>query len=523
MSPLHPSHSRPSSSLSTLSSEDVTEVLQPPVQYQTCNTHTYWRQGVQSSYSEYSPCSQTPRLSPRVSHYSQSPTLTPAQGSHFINDIKKEPEEDVKSWETLSSDSNTVRSPLYSVQGLYEEPTTSKISYDRLHEAFGDVVRVKVENTEGESIQELIQRYVHKKLRQQRRFSTKFQEYITDIDAGPKDLEVAEFFPPTKKRKSVIVRAGDTNTKSELPQDCNEDSAGTMETFSRDGGGGPSTTGNLTDIDTSIGDIIGNIMDAGDLLLNVDINPMNGLYSVEEGRQLTHITDIFTDEWSQINFGPNIVAEYIHFCEYKPEIPPPFWKTVNLTIRERCLAFISCLEELDQVSSQDQVKLFTRNLDSVEMLAYVFSFNRGSAEAELEFLFGTEDMDMWKARPDNVTAVNLSSMVSFMPISEEEKFDLYTNFMKCLMATLKDKSVYVLMLLITVFDGGAEGSAASRLRKNFQTMLSRYLLEKCKASFDEDIMKVYEVMAILPELAKPFRRIKYVSEILKSNSQTFKL
>merc|ERR1719430_911702 len=111
---------------------------------------------------------------------------------------------------------------------------------------------------------------------------------------------------------------------------------------------------------------------------------MTGLYSVEENRQLIHITDIFREEWSHFNFGPNIMAQYIHFCEYKPEIPPPFFKTVNLTIRERCLAFISCLEELEQVSYQEQILLFKRNLDNVEMLAYAFAFNCGSVEAEIQ-------------------------------------------------------------------------------------------------------------------------------------------
>ena len=59
-------------------------------------------------------------------------------------------------------------------------------------------------------------------------------------------------------------------------------------------------------------------------------------YCEEEGRQLQQISAIFTEEWHQLNFGSNIVAEYIHFCEYKPEIAPAFFKTVNLTIRWAC-------------------------------------------------------------------------------------------------------------------------------------------------------------------------------------------
>ena len=46
-----------------------------------------------------------------------------------------------------------------------------------------------------------------------------------------------------------------------------------------------------------------------------------------------HITDIFLEEWRRLDLGANIVAEYIHFCQYKPEFPPAFFKSVNLVIR----------------------------------------------------------------------------------------------------------------------------------------------------------------------------------------------
>ena len=70
----------------------------------------------------------------------------------------------------------------------------------------------------------------------------------------------------------------------------------------------------------------------------------------------------------------------------------------SLFLRERCLAFISCLDELEQVSSQDQIFLFKRNLDNVEMLAYVFWFNRGAVDAETKFIFGSGDMEEWQVR-----------------------------------------------------------------------------------------------------------------------------
>ena len=53
----------------------------------------------------------------------------------------------------------------------------------------------------------------------------------------------------------------------------------------------------------------------------------------DESKHLQKITDIFCEEWQLLNFGPTIMSEYIHFCEYKQEFPPAFFKSVNLTIR----------------------------------------------------------------------------------------------------------------------------------------------------------------------------------------------
>ena len=66
-------------------------------------------------------------------------------------------------------------------------------------------------------------------------------------------------------------------------------------------------------------------------------------YCNDESRKLQHIAEIFTEEWRQLDLGVNIVAEYIHFCKYKPEFPPAFFKSVNLVIRSLILQVIPLL------------------------------------------------------------------------------------------------------------------------------------------------------------------------------------
>ena len=39
------------------------------------------------------------------------------------------------------------------------------------------------------------------------------------------------------------------------------------------------------------------------------------------------------DKWSKINFGEQVISEYVQFCESKKEFQPAFWHVVNLNLR----------------------------------------------------------------------------------------------------------------------------------------------------------------------------------------------
>ena len=41
----------------------------------------------------------------------------------------------------------------------------------------------------------------------------------------------------------------------------------------------------------------------------------------------------FEDKWSKINFGEQVISEYVQFCESKKEFQPAFWHVVNLNLR----------------------------------------------------------------------------------------------------------------------------------------------------------------------------------------------
>ena len=164
----------------------------------------------------------------------------------------------MKAWESLVAEKTGVayhHNPL----SPYEKPTTSKISYDRLHEAFGDVIRVKVEDRAGANIHEMMERYVHKKLHQPRRFSSKCNDYNVEFDNRELELQNIAMPPPVKKRKSVIVRAGGGGKNDSGKESNNEE--GVVD---------------LPDIDSSIEDMLASIGEPEDILLTTGLYPMLG-------------------------------------------------------------------------------------------------------------------------------------------------------------------------------------------------------------------------------------------------------
>ena len=48
---------------------------------------------------------------------------------------------------------------------------------------------------------------------------------------------------------------------------------------------------------------------------------------------LDHMRGKFEYKWRTINFGEEVISEYIQFCEHKKQFQPAFWHVVNLNLR----------------------------------------------------------------------------------------------------------------------------------------------------------------------------------------------
>ena len=127
----------------------------------------------------------------------------------------------------------------------------------------------------------MMERYVHKKLHQPRRFSSKCTNYGVEFDNKEFEMPNIATMPPVKKRKSVIVRAGGAKESNNDNEGGNND---------------------LPDIDSSIEDMLASIGEPEDILLTTGLYPILGYFNII-------ISHLFSVEGSLLkNFMPNSFA-----------------------------------------------------------------------------------------------------------------------------------------------------------------------------------------------------------------------
>ena len=101
-------------------------------------------------------------------------------------------------------------------------------------------------------------------------------------------------------------------------------------------------------------------------------------------------------------------------------------------------------------------------------------------------------------------------MIQFMPWLEETKLELYTELMHVEVPIFKDKTVIILMILITVFDQESD-KRVKRMQNQFLTILKGYLKENTKNSVDFDIQNVMRCISALPKFYNIFKETRKIT------------
>ena len=99
--------------------------------------------------------------------------------------------------------------------------------------------------------------------------------------------------------------------------------------------------------------------------------------------------------------------------------------------------------------------------------------------------------------------MSITMMIQFMPLLEETKLEMYTELMLVAMPIFKDKTVLILMVLITIFDLECNESV-KRLRNGYLAMLRRYLMENTKNDVEFDMQSILKCIRALPKIYKIF-------------------
>ena len=95
-------------------------------------------------------------------------------------------------------------------------------------------------------------------------------------------------------------------------------------------------------------------------------------------------------------------------------------------------------------------------------------------------------------------------VMQFMPIPEETKFGMYTLLAESSMPIFKDRTIFILMILLTVFDLESE-QTVTKIRNRFLSILRQYLVENTRNFADFDIARVIQCTQSLPKIYKILR------------------
>ena len=112
---------------------------------------------------------------------------------------------------------------------------------------------------------------------------------------------------------------------------------------------------------------------------------------------------------------------------------------------------ILCTDEFPQLHIQDQFTLLRNNLQLVEVLTYIRSFNFDTAEEELDNVFGDLDKKIWCEVRNQVPARRLSEMPQDMPFLENNRIKFITLMNKCKSKIITDQNIFSIITAILLF------------------------------------------------------------------------
>ena len=103
-----------------------------------------------------------------------------------------------------------------------------------------------------------------------------------------------------------------------------------------------------------------------------------------------------------------------------------------------------------------------------------------------------------------ISNINYSMVMQFMPLPEETKLEMYIEIMSYSKPIFKDKTVIILMILISVFDLEGDQSV-KRIKSGFFGILRGYLEEHTNNDVEFEMKNIAQCINGLPKLNNIFK------------------
>ena len=138
------------------------------------------------------------------------------------------------------------------------------------------------------------------------------------------------------------------------------------------------------------------------------------------------------------------------------------------------LRFLFSLNEMESMRTERQFRLLKTNIGRIRSLIQVMSFSLADPEAESSFLFSTEDHGKLGSSRKGEPSLTITQITTWAPIAEDQKQMYLMKMMTLSNHLLRDKKIFVLMLMILLFSDESDPEVTS-LHKQYWTMLERYI------------------------------------------------
>jgi len=140
------------------------------------------------------------------------------------------------------------------------------------------------------------------------------------------------------------------------------------------------------------------------------------------------------------------------------------------------------------------------------VMTKVWGFNVPDVYEEIGLVLSYQDLDQFQKMGNGVEAVKINAILKYAPMPIQIKQFIIGKMMSVSHSILGDKTVFLLMVLLLLFDD--PDPSIIRIREQYQRMLTRYLQKKFAPDLCQQLLKaIYHCLNNLPEMAVPFKQM----------------